>query len=49
MLRLSLDMPIEPGGGNLSTQLKPPPNQKSLATFSHAVGEVQTQTVVKDS
>ena len=26
-----------------------PPNPKSLATFSHALADIQTQTVVRDS
>ena len=36
--RLSRDYPVVTGGGNQSTRRKPPPNHKSLATFSHALG-----------
>ena len=37
-LRLSCDYPVVTGGGNQSTRRKPPPNHKSLATFSRALG-----------
>ena len=31
------------------TRCKPPHNPKSLATFSHTPGKIQTWTVVRDS
>ena len=36
-------------GGNQSTQRKPPPNPKSLLTFSHAQARIRTGTAVRDS
>ena len=33
--------PVVNIGGNLSTQVKPPPNPKSLSTFSHALNSIQ--------
>ena len=35
-LWLLRDKPVVSSGGNQSTRRKPPPNPKSLATFSHA-------------
>ena len=35
-LCLICDQPVVSSGGNRSTRRKPPPNPKSLATFSHA-------------
>ena len=33
----------------MSNRRKPPPNPKSLATFTHAQDGVRTQAVVRDS
>ena len=45
----SRDSLVVTGGGNRSTQQKPPPNPKSLATFSHALAGLRTQALVRDS
>ena len=42
------DLPVVSSGGNRSNQQKPPPNPKSLATYSHAQTRIQTHAMVRD-
>ena len=46
---LNRDWQVVCGEGDRSTQRKPPPNPKSLATFSHAHARIRTQAVARDS
>ena len=47
IFRLSHDWPVVSGGGNQSTRQKPPPNHKSLATFSLAPAGIQTLGAIR--
>ena len=46
---LNRDYPVVNGEGSQSTQRKPPPNPKLLATFSYARAGIRTQAVVRDN
>ena len=44
---LSCDWPVVNGGGNWSTRHKPPPNHKSLATFSQSfLGDYKLEKLI---
>ena len=51
MLRLIRVWPVVyvTDGVNRIARRKPPPNAKSLVTFSHVPDEISTQAVVRDS
>ena len=41
ILQLCRDLPVVPGAGNQNTRRKPPPNPKSLGTFSHVLDNME--------